>query len=144
PAMDRDDPRRDRAAADDEDEEPNPARLPDRWIQAGEAEDDEPGIGRDRVADDVLEIILDPRRDDPEHDPDDTDRRDQRALVPERQRKGRDRLVDPDERNRRERSGPPDHEERQGDAWCRVGDPGRPEVERNRPEPARDSDRERE
>src|SRR4029079_16896633 len=87
--------------------------------------------------DDVLEIVLDPRRQEPEEDAHGADGGDQAAFDVERKDERGDRLVDPDEGDGGERGRSPGHEQRQGNARRGVRDAGGPEVERDRPEPGR-------
>ena len=70
---DRDRPGRERRADREQHEDPGPARGPDRRVEDREREDDDAGVLDGGVADDVLEVLLDPRRDRPEHDAGDAD-----------------------------------------------------------------------
>ena len=70
-----------------EDEDPGPARRPDRRVEDGEGEDDDPGVLDRGVADDVLEVLLDPRRDRAEDEAGDADGHDDEVL--DRQLAGR-------------------------------------------------------
>ena len=143
-AVDRDDPRCERAPRDDEDQQPGPCRRPDRGIEDRKREDDEPRIGDDRVADDMLEIVLDPGREQPEDNARRADGDDHCPLGREWYQERGDRPIDPQEGDRGERGRTPGHEEGQGDAGCRIRDAGGPQVERNRAEPDRHGRRDRE
>ena len=103
----------------------------------------DPGVADDRVADDVLDVVLDPGRDRREHDRCDGDRQDHGAAESSVRRSGAiDRPSRPGRRSRR-RPGP-SGDEREAGLGHRVGQPGRPGVEGDLPEPDRGRERHRE
>ena len=66
PGPDRHRPRRERGLDHDEDEDPRAGRLPGGRVEDGQTEHHEAGVLDDRVADDMLEVVLEPGPDRPE------------------------------------------------------------------------------
>ena len=89
----RDRPGREGTANHDEDEDPRPGRLPCVGAQRGQPEDRDAGVGDDRVADDVLEVVLDERRERPEEHARGPDRHDHGSLDRQRQQESRTGLA---------------------------------------------------
>ena len=111
-------------------------------IERGDRQQDDARVADDRVPDDVLQVVLDPGRERGQDDRGDTDREDDGPLVVHLDEERGDRVVRPGQRDDGERRGPPGGHDREGRLGHGVGQPGGPDVERDRAEPDRDGQRE--
>ena len=143
PRADPGDPGRERAARHDEDEDPGPGRRPGLRVERREREHDDAGVAHDRVAEDVLEVVLDEGGDGREDDRRDRDA-ERRTRAPS-SRSTRSGVTDASVQARattaseaRRHRG----QDRQGGLRDDVGQAGRPEMERDGPEAHRDRHRE--
>ncbi len=128
-------PRGEGAPRDDEDEDPGPCRCPGRGVERRKTEQHDPCVADDRVAHDVLDIVLDPGGQRGQHDRGDRHGQDDRPRPADVDQQGRDRRIDPGQGDDREGRGGPARDERQLRLGDRIGQPGRPGMERDRPEP---------
>ncbi len=137
-------PRREGAAGHDESQDPRTGRCPGGGVERGDREQHDTGVADDRVADDVLDVVLDPGRQGREQDRGDGHGQDHEPDRGEVERQRRDRGVRPGECDDRQGRGAEGGDQRQRRLGHGVREPGRPGMERDRPEPDRHGQGERE